>query len=106
MRFLVPTSVLFALALGAMALACDDLNRPMAVPRSEPRHGCFSDVECPSNMKCWKGPQDVQGICEPRSAGEASTTPGDAGAATPSPSPARPANPPADGGAASGEVRL
>lgn len=100
MRFLVPTFVL--LALGATALACDDLNRPMAVPHSEARHGCFTDVECPSNMKCWKGPQDVQGICEPRNANDPAPAASDAGAVAP----ARPAVPPPDGGAMPGEVKL
>lgn len=53
-------------SLGVSALACEDLNRPMPVPHSEPRRGCFTDVECASSMKCAKGPQDIQGICEPR----------------------------------------
>ena len=91
MRALVTTFV-FA-ALGASALACDDLNRPMPVPHSEPRRGCFTEVECPSSMRCRKGPQDIQGICEPRDAAEA-------------PSPSAPAT---DGGRpapAPGELQL
>jgi hypothetical protein len=82
MRALVTTFVF--VALGASALACDDLNRPMAVPHSEPRRGCFTEVECPSSMKCWKGPQDIQGVCELRDAPNAPNAPNAADASPPS----------------------
>lgn len=62
-----------ALALGALAgvVACEDLNRPMKTPQSEPRTSCFTDVECPSSGRCVKGPQDIQGICQPRASAPA-----------------------------------
>lgn len=95
MRPLVFCSVL--VAFGLSALACDELNRPMPVPRSEPRRGCFSDVECPSNLKCWKGPQDIQGICEPREGLPAESGDGGGGGTGPrqgpAPSPAPPRAP-------------
>lgn len=84
-----------ALALGALAgvVACEDLNRPMKTPQSEPRTSCFTDVECPSNGKCVKGPQDIQGICQPRATapalpdGELDGGAEDAGADAPAPAP-------------------
>lgn len=81
------------------AVACDEMNRPMAVPQSAPRRGCFSDVECPSSMKCMKGPNDVQGLCEARTSGD------DAGPELPSPDAGAP--PPAPSHApAPGDVQL
>ncbi len=63
--------VLVVASFGALfAVACDEMNRPMAVPQSAPRRSCFSDVECPSSMKCVKGPNDVQGLCESRTSGD------------------------------------
>lgn len=79
------------LAFGPFAFAaCDDLNKPAAHPQSEPRRSCFSDVECPSNGKCVKGPQDIEGTCTPRTAhdeggpGTAGAS-GDGGPAAPAP---------------------
>jgi hypothetical protein len=64
----------FLLAVAPAALlalsACDDLNRPLGHPHAEPRRKCFSDVECPSNLKCTKGPQDIEGQCVPRTAAD------------------------------------
>ncbi len=93
-----------ALVLFASASACDDLNRPMAVPHSEPRHGCFSDVECPSSMKCMKGPNDVQGVCEPR--GVTTTPPTEDGGAPTSDGGTAPLPAPAGASPAPGEVSL
>ena len=60
-----------------LASACDDINRPAHVPRSQVRTECFSDVECPSNKKCLKGPNDVQGVCTSTDGGPgAEPTPG------------------------------
>lgn len=83
------------LLLCLVALAgCDDLNRPMGHPRSEPRRKCFSEVECPSNMKCVKGAQDIEGQCLPRTAMDEAGAPeqgpaedGDGGAPAPAPMP-------------------
>jgi hypothetical protein len=86
-------------AFGALfAAACDEMNRPMAVPQSAPRRGCFSDVECASSMKCVKGPNDVQGICEGRTGaddgGAAAGGPGGQGAEDGGNAPAVPMTPP------------
>ncbi len=55
------------------AAACEELNKPAAVPKSEPRTACFSDVECPGS-KCVKASgNDIQGQC-------AAAAPPDAGA--------------------------
>jgi hypothetical protein len=57
-----------ALSLGVATSACDDLNKPAYVPKSEPRKSCFSDVECPG-AKCVKTGGEVQGRCEAPDAG-------------------------------------
>ncbi|HEY8073994.1 MAG TPA: hypothetical protein VIF62_07795 [Labilithrix sp.] len=58
--------------------ACEDINKPAAVPKSEPRTSCFSDIECPGS-KCVKpSGNDIQGHCE-------SAAPADAGADTSEP---------------------
>jgi hypothetical protein len=69
-------------SLALQALACDRMNQPMGHPRSTPRTSCFSDVECPSNGKCVKGPDDIQGTCTPRG--------GSGGAAEGAPAPGEP----------------
>lgn len=74
----------------AAVVACDDLNKPLAHPHSEPRRKCFSDVECPSNLKCSKGPQDIEGQCIPRTASDEGGAPSpsdEAGAPAPAPMP-------------------
>ncbi len=53
--------------------ACDDLNKPAAVPKSEPRTSCFSDVECPGSHCVKTGGNQITGTC-------ASSLPPDAGA--------------------------
>lgn len=57
-------AVLVALGIAAAAAAaCDDMNRPAYVPKSEVRKQCFSDVECPGG-KCVKpSGGDIQGHC-------------------------------------------
>ena len=81
---------LLTLAFGPFAVvACDDLNKPAGHPQSEPRKSCFSDVECPSNGKCVKGPQDIEGTCTPRTAQDEGG-PGTSGA-SPDGGPAAPA---------------
>jgi hypothetical protein len=104
-----------ALALAAVAAtaACEEMNRPAYVPKARPRHECFSDVECPGG-KCFKGPNDVQGVCgQPQAAPGASDAgpqiviadggaeppalgapPSDAPTATPTGAPAPPPPPP------------
>jgi hypothetical protein len=43
--------------------ACDDVNKPAYVPKSEPRTTCFTDVECPGG-KCLKpSANEIQGHC-------------------------------------------
>jgi hypothetical protein len=43
--------------------ACDDVNKPAYVPKSEPRTTCFTDVECPGS-KCVKpSANEIQGHC-------------------------------------------
>lgn len=87
------------LVLAFLLFACDDLNKPMAHPQSQPRRKCFSDVECSSNLKCTKGPQDIEGVCVPRTAADgnggsdAGATPGDGGSSTPAPAPTITAQP-------------
>lgn len=101
----------------AGAVACEEMNRPAYVPKSTPRHECFSDVECPGG-KCFKGPNDVQGVCgkpetastadggpmivvaeagaplPPPGAGDGHTPTQDTPAPAPSPSPLPPPPPP------------
>ncbi len=93
MRAVVALLPLAVAALAPVAMvACDDLNKPLAHPNAEPRRTCFSEVECPSSMKCVKGPQDIEGRCLPRTAaddaGGPPTTTDDGGASTPGPAPA------------------
>lgn len=84
-------AILLLAVAPAAVVACDDLNKPLGHPQSEPRRKCFSDVECPSNLKCTKGPQDIEGQCVPRTAvDEAGAPPGasdEAGAPMPAPAP-------------------
>ena len=72
-----------------VAAACDDLNKPAQVPKSEPRATCFSDVECPGS-KCVKGSgNDIQGHCASNGGGGGGGT-NDAGAEPPTSEPAPP----------------
>jgi hypothetical protein len=63
-------------------VACDDLNKPAQVPKSEPRTACFSDVECPGS-KCMKdSANDIQGHCATTTtSSDGGTTASDAAAA-------------------------
>jgi len=57
MRFLL-------LLLPFVVAACDDMNKPAQVPKSEPRTTCFSDVECPGSKCVKSSANDIQGHCE------------------------------------------
>jgi hypothetical protein len=83
-----PLRVLLLVVLpfaGALVVACDDLNRPAYVPKSEVRKQCFSDVECPGS-KCIKTSADeIQGHCaDTASSADGGAPPGEGGAAPPS----------------------
>jgi hypothetical protein len=70
------------------ASACDDMNRPAAVPHSEPRTSCFSDVECPGSKCVRTSANDIQGHCAASEASDGGTNATDAADAAPPVKPA------------------
>jgi hypothetical protein len=60
---LLLAGIVTVVALAPVVQACDDFNKPVhSIPNTDPRHKCFSDVECPG-QKCLKSIKEIQGIC-------------------------------------------
>jgi len=94
----IPFLAALPLALALTSAACDDINKPAAVPKSENRTSCFSDVECPGG-KCVKAStNDIQGSCVAGDAGasggvgsgNAPSSTDDAGSGAPTTAPTTP----------------